>query len=214
MPAIADMITKMAKLGLNEDNPSIALQTTYLTYIQSTWLELYGEMAKAFPSRLLASQTVTVTSGTGALSPIPFIMVSTRDVGNNLAKLQNITYSDLEDISPTLAVTGAPSYVYTTANNVIKTYPINSTSLRVTYVPRPIDLSLTTAEDDIPVPPPFQEVLMWGGLRLLNLDERDKNVGGEIQLAETMYQRLRGNFFSYLEQSQLGVDVRVKGYLM
>jgi hypothetical protein len=178
--------------------------------MQSTLNELYGEIAELFPTRLVTTQTVTITSGAGTFGTTPFIIRRVRDTGNSSTELQPITLEDLDDRYPLLDSTGNPAYYYQTALATINTYPTNTTTLKVYYIPNPITLTTSTTETQLFIPAPYQEVLMWGALRLLMLDERDKAFVVSLQAVSAMYDKLSGDLKEWAQRQQVGVDDRVR----
>jgi len=215
MPSIAEMIDKVAKLGVNEDNPDATLRAIYLGYIQSTYNELYGEVAKSFPSMLLATQSVTLSSGAGTLTTKPFIVVNVYNTDEGSKPLEPTDYNTLRTLYPSLSNTGFPSYFYMSGFGTIKAYPTDGSTLSVDYIPNPTTLvDGTTTEDDLIIPVPYQEVLVWGALRLISIDERDKAVGTELPIVNSMYEKLKGDFLFWLKNYQVRESVSVRGYLM
>lgn len=66
----------------------------------------------------------------------------------------------------------------------IKTHPSNSTSILVRGIPRMTSLAADDEEDNIKIPPEFHDLLVWGPLVYMHIDERDKGVGGEVNVAQ------------------------------
>lgn len=203
----------MAKLGVNEDNPDVTERAIYLGYLQATYNELYGEVAATFPSALLALQNVTLSSGVGTLNPRPFQIVSVVDTTNNYGFVQPTTFSDYEATNPQLTPDSNPSWYWQEGLSNITTNSAANNVLRVSYIPNPGTLvDGTTGESDLFIPVPFQDVLLWGAMRYVRMDESDKMVGPELQSSATMYEVLKGNFFYWLKNGQVRQQTHAKKY--
>lgn len=215
MPSIAEMIDKVAKLGVNEDTPDATLRAIYLGYIQSTYNEIYGEVAKNYPTMLLQNQTVALTSGSGTLGTRPFIVDAVFNTDESSRQLEPTDLRTLRNLYPSMDATGFPSFFYISGFSTIKAYPADNSTLSVDYIPNPETLvDGTTGEADLIIPVPYQEMLVWGALRYLAYDERDKSVGAELGIVTAMYEKIKGDFLFWLKNYQVRKSISVQGYLM
>lgn len=213
MPSITNIISMMAKLGVNEDSPDAALRSIYLTYVQSTYNEVYGEMASTFPTRLRATQDVTLVNGVGTLAVAPYQIIAVYNTSNNFAEVNPTTLDDQMEATPALADAGLPSSYWQDGLMTIKGYPLDNSTLRVLYIPNPSTLTESTLESDLVIPVPFQDLLTWGAMRYLRIDESDKQVGGELASCALMYEKLKGNLFYWLKNGQVRKTINVTKHL-
>lgn len=208
MATVQDLVNRVAKLGLGEDEPDAAEQALYLSFIQASHNQLYGEVAESDVTTLLDSEDVTVTNGSGALAARPFIIKTVVDIDNKRA-LDPTDVLTLVKERPLLDATGKASRFYQKAN-AIKLDTNDSITARVWRMPMPQALTLTTNLSDLYIPEPYVDVLLWGALLQLAYDERDKGLVVEMQLCARMYDTFHGGFWNWLVKNQVREDLFVK----
>lgn len=194
---VSDIITQVAQLGLNEDYPDTALAERILSYVNRAHEQTYSEVGQYLEPVNSQTQTVAITAGQGTLSPEPDFFISVVDTTSS-RKLQATTASTLEDTDPALDAVGNPTYYYK-VGTTIYTYPINSTSLRVRYIPIKTELTAATTEAELPYPTKYHSVLVWGALYWMSLDERDLTTNTVLMSASGNYKQLIQKMASYLQ---------------
>ena len=149
------------------------------------------------------------------MATTPFIIKKVYNASNNYQELTPTTFDDQEEESPSFSMTGYPNVYWQDGLNSIKAYPLDNSTLSITYIPNPITLvDGVTAEADLIIPAPYQDVLMWGCLRYVRIDESDKNVGPEIQIANAMYEQIKGNLMYWLNNSQVRQKLKTVSYMV
>lgn len=211
MATVEDLVNRVAKLGLGEDEPDATEQALYLSFIQSVHDRVYGEVAKSYPTALLDSQEVEVTDGEGELDPAPFIIMQVTDT-DNAKILEPTDLLTLEQENPDLDDTGTPDRFYV-QGNMIGLDTDADTTLRVRHIPMPSTLTLTTELSALFIPAPFVDLLLWGAITQLAYDERDKGLVVEAQLCMKMYDQFFDPFWTWLAQSQPKQPLYVKACL-
>lgn len=201
MPTVSDLLDTIQDLALVGSGNS-ADDARVMRYMNLVYKEVYRRTAQQRPTLLLTSETVNITSGSGTMAATPFSVSLVKDTGNDNNKLKPTTLPELEDEYPALDDTGAPAWFYFTSGTAIKTYPVNSTTLSVRYVPSVGTLTTTSAEADIKIPPEFHDVLLWGTLVYMAYDERDKSMSGEVNTAQSKYEIALADYQSWLMYGQ------------
>lgn len=200
MPSVSTLLTTIKDLALvgtgdSDDDDRI------MRYMNMLYKEAYRTTSKAYPTLLLTTENVTVTSGSGTISATPFIVMRVKDNSNNRF-LKPTTLLALEEKYPSLSDTNSPSWYYITGTATLNTYPSNSFTAVVRYIPQAATLTSTSTESDIKIPPEFHDMLVWGTLIYMAHDERDKAFGVEMQVAQTKYEIAKADFQSWLHFSQ------------
>lgn len=209
MPAVSDILDTIKNLGLVGIGDSVD-DTRIMGYMNLVYKETYRKTAQQRPTLLLTTENVTITSGAGNLSVSPFAIRVVKDIDNGYKKLEPTTLPDLDDKDTDLTAAGPADWYYMTGTAAINTYPVNSTTLQVRYVPAANILTSTSAETDIKIPPEFHDILVWGTLIYLNFDERDKAMSGEVNLAQSKYELALGEFIQWLGEGQTREPLRTK----
>lgn len=172
MATVNEMITYVAGQSLNDDQPDTALQQRILRYINRAYKDTYAALAQYLENTQHTTQSVSVTSGAGTLSPAPFKIISVVDTTNKKV-LEPRSVRDLEMEYPALDDTGDPSYYYISGETTINTYPAGTQTLRVRYVPEPSSLVIGGAESTISIPPRYHDIIENRALYFMSIDERD-----------------------------------------
>jgi hypothetical protein len=209
MPSVSELLTQikdMALVGAGDASDDARV----LRYLNMIYKDVYRKTAKMAPTLLLAQDTVAISSGAGTMSVRPYSVEVVKDANNANRKLEATDLPTLEDKHPALDGTGAPSYYYFTSPTGIATYPVNTTSIKVRYVPAAGTLTADSVEADIKVPPEFHDMFVWGTLMYLNFDERDRAMGAEQATAGTMYSVALGDYQEWLLTGQPRKQVRTK----
>lgn len=212
MPTVSELLSTIKDLALVGAGDT-SDDTRIMRYFNLQYKDLYRKTAQLYPTLLSTNETVTITSGAGAISAAPHKVVDVFDNGNTANALQESTQSAVKRKYPLQADTGNPEYYYMTSETAINTYPVNSTTLDVDYIPRAGTLTSASTEADIKVPPDFHDLLVWGTLVWLSVDERDKQAGGEITLFQSKYEIALGDYQEWLIYSQVSEKDEVKAVL-
>lgn len=212
MPAVSDLLDTIKDLALVGAGDT-SDDTRVLRYFNLVYKDIHRKTAQMAPTLLLAQETVTITSGVGTMTATPFSVEFVKDSGNSNQVLDVTTLVELEDKYPALDDTGNPSWYYFTSATGIATYPTNSTTVKVRYVPVAATLASTDAESAIKIPPQFHDALVWGTLVYMAYDERDKVTGPETQIAQAKYDIAMGDYQQWLLSGQPRPTVRTKAIL-
>lgn len=194
---VSEIITQVAQLGLNEDFPDEELQERILAYINRGHEQAYTEVAQYLEPINSTTEAVVITGGTGTIVGDVYSFISVVDVDNNRV-LDPASASELEESDPALSQTGQPTRYYRIGNQIF-TYPVNDTNIRIRYVPQAQTLTAATTEAELPYPRNFQQVLVWGGLYWMSLDERDASTNAVLSVAGSNFQNLIGKMNIYLK---------------
>ncbi|RWE44231.1 hypothetical protein [Mesorhizobium sp.] len=182
-----------------------------LRYLNKGYNLVYARCAKACPSLYRETQDVTITDGAGDFAVPVHKVLTVFDKNNRYLKLKHRTTADVELEDPGLAATGDPCS-YDIRFGGLVTHPINSTVLKVPYIPNPTALTADTLEADILIPVVHHEVLEWAALYTLAYDERDKLVGSELQFTKATFDTLMDSLDLFLLSLQPSENLRVKHY--
>lgn len=211
MPTVSSLLDSVKSLALvgsgNADDTARILR-----YMNMVYSEAYRVTAVSYPTLLLTSENVTITSGSGTLTAAPFRIERVKDTSNNEI-LKPTTRLDIEDLYPALDDTGAPAWYFVEGTDGLRTYPVNSGTVQVRYIPRAGTLTSASAESDIKIPPEFHDLLLWGTLVYMAYDERDKSTGAEVNIAQSKYEIALNDFKTWLAFRQTGPKVRTKAVL-
>lgn len=194
---VSEIITQVAQLGLNEDYPDAELQERILAYINRGHEQAYTEVAQYLEPINSTTETVAITAGAGTIVGDIYKYISVVDT-NAGRVLTPTTAAELEEADPALSQTGQPIKYYKVGNQIF-TYPINDTSIRIRYIPQSQELTAITTEAELPYPRNFQQVLIWGGLYWMSLDERDASTNAVLAVAGSNFQNLIGKMNLYLK---------------
>jgi hypothetical protein len=175
--------------------------------------EVWRLTAREYPTLLTVTETVALTLGAGTVSAPPFGFVSVRDSTNGYNKLSPISLQALEDMDADLASTGNPCRYYMTSATAINGWPKNTTNLQVRYIPRKATLTIDSTEDDLKVPPEFHDMYVWGTMVYMSMDERDKAVSGEINVAQARYNMAMADYKTWLAEMQAGDELVTEAVL-
>ena len=205
---ILENIKNQALIG----NTGLPADTDKLVnYLNIAYRGVYDEIARSYPFFVATTQSVVITDGQGTLSPAPAYVLSVRDTGNTNQLLYKKDVEAIQADDNRLDAVGAPSNWYQEGFSTIKTYPVNSTTLSVRYVPNPATLSSTSLEAEIMIPPLYHDVLVWETLRTVMFDERDKLLGPENVIIDKRCEEIWGRLNSYLAYHTAQEPIRTKG---
>ncbi|MFN7834837.1 MAG: hypothetical protein ACK5NY_03465 [Burkholderiaceae bacterium] len=194
---VAQIVTLIAQQSLNESSPDVDMQNRIVGYVNRAYEAVYAGCAAWQHNKLLVSQTVAVTNGTGTLNPVPFKIAQITDTTNNRI-LPAVDILELEERDPALATTGAPLVYWIEQDSTLKTYPLATHSVRVRYVPKAATLSNTSAEADIKLPAEYHSVLVFGALFYMFMDEADLRSQQEIAINEAKFNEALASLKMYL----------------
>lgn len=184
MATVNQIVTFVARQALNDDQPDVELQERIVDYMNDAILDMYDRLAQYLTHHNGATQTLTLSSGSGTMATPPYFIRQVVDV-TNASVLKRTSIEDVEAEDPALTKTGRPMYYYT-EGDTISVYPSADVDLRIRYIPQPTVVAAGDPEEDIPLPKEAHYALKWGTMALMALDERDF---GQIslQVAETKY---------------------------
>jgi len=183
---VNSIISQIAYLSLDEDSPSSAMQTRILAYVNNAYREAFRQTAAANKQNLMTTETVTITSGAGTMTASPFKIEQVVDTGQDFV-LSPSTILEVEQRDRELDDSGNPTVYYMTGEQDINTHPIDSTSLRVRYIPDYVELAVDGAESTIKLPRSYHDLLVDGALFYMYQDERDVRAIQEINAAKTLF---------------------------
>lgn len=206
MPSVSDIMTTIKDLAL-VGSGSTSDDARILRYMNLVYGDLYRKTASAYPTLLQETETVTITSGSGSLTKNPHYVVRVKDTGNNSNPIYPTSIDKIEDKDPDISAAGTPTSFYVQGEKTLKTWPINSTTVSVRYIPSFTPLDSADAEADIKIPVEFHDILVWGTLVYMAHDERDKAVMGEIQVAQSKYEIGIAEFQVWLARGQVGDEL-------
>jgi hypothetical protein len=197
---VATIVQRVIGLGLNENAPDTDLQVKALGWVNNAYDEAYNVAASYAWVRLYETNTITVTNGTGTLPFYPKRLISVVDVPTKrVLKQSDIMY--VLSIDPVLERTGNPARFYTEGDTTIKTHPRNSTTVRCVAIRQPGELTLTSTEADIKIPPQHHELLIWAALPEAMMYERGFGNEGLLQVANARKTILMDNYMREMRES-------------
>jgi hypothetical protein len=182
----SEIITQIARLSTGESIPDTNFTAIILGYVNRAYEDIYTSLCDLDYVRLQATQTVTVTSGTGTLAPEPFRIHSVVDTTNDRLLLPRHPLI-IEEYDPDLDDTGSPAHYYLASATSLKVHPSASITARVRYTPKITPLTSTGTENSIKFHKEYHELLIWGGLIRLSYDERDLRNPSEIAFVIQQY---------------------------
>lgn len=208
MPTVSSILDSIKDLALVGSGNS-ADTDRIMRYMNLVYKEAYRVTAVSYPTLLLTSENVTITSGAGTITAAPFSILQVKDTSNNRI-LEPSSRVDIETMYPALDGTGSPTYYFMESETALKTYPVNSGTVMVRYIPRAGTLTSGSAESAIKIPPEFHELLLWGTLVYMAYDERDKSAAGEVNIAQSKYELALNDYKTWLLKGQTQAPVRTK----
>lgn len=194
---VSEMLTLVANVSVNEDEPDSVLTARHLRYLNLAYNRIWTRIAKANGNILETTQSVTVTSGAGTLSPVPYKVQSVVDTTNgNILEFKNPLW--LEEQNPDLDDTGTPKYCYISGSSTLNVYPSSSITARVRYMPQITELTSSTTSANISLPAEHHQIIPVGALMWIFLDERDARSEAEISRMKFEYRELMGELLDHL----------------
>ena len=163
MSTVSEIVDIIAAVSLNEDDPDSDTQTRMVRYINRAYFDIYRRVAQYLDNTEHTTQSVSVTSGSGTLSPVPLKILSVVDTTDERVLTKRSVY-DIELDDPNLDSTGDAVHYYVSGGSTLKLWPIDTKTVRVRYIPKPASLSITSLEDDIKLPAEFHDVLEFGAM--------------------------------------------------
>lgn len=194
------LISRVAFLSSDEDNPDSEAKTRILNYINLAHFEVYERTAVVNSNRLGTTEDLTQTAGSSTISAEPFKILSVADLDQEVM-LKERHIEDIEYEYPMVDKIGSPSYFYTTGTTTINTYPLDNANIRVRYIPMPTELVVGGAESTIPYPSPYHIVLINGALYYMYQDERDFRTVQEIGVAKNDFRDSINNLKQHLSMN-------------
>lgn len=208
----AEIVSQVVSLSIGEDNPAADMEAIAYKYLNAYYRELFNEIAPVNLNRNGASQTVSLTSGSGTLSPEPQRIIAVQHV-QSLRFLDATNMVDALYADPGADDTGNPVRYWIENATTIKVSPTPTctNSLKVIYSAKPAELTSTSTEADIKIPSWHHDLLVWGTMYYMNTWERGFNWQPAVQQAkgesETRKARLLGELYN-----SSTTPVRVRSY--
>lgn len=194
-----DIITQVANISAGEDSPDSADTARILRYVNNGYRQVYRQVAKINKNKLLTAENVSITSGSGTMTVTPLSIERVVDTTTD----EILKEADIEWIEKYLDAdiddTGSPEYFYWDgAGTTLKTFPLNTTTVRVRYLPAPTDLTSAGAETTISLPVAYHDILVEAALFYMYQDENDIRSAQEIQVAKFAYEEKLKGLMRYL----------------
>ena len=180
MPTAQQLIDNVKSLALVGATGSANDVPRIEAYFNMAYRELYELAAERYPWFVQTIQDVPAVLGVGTMNPQPLHILSVRDVNNSLAKLDQTDVLTVEERDPAFSATGNPNKFWVNGFASLNAYPFKNTTIRVRYTPNAAVLTSSSAESEIMFQPTHHDALVWGTLKLMAYDERDKIVGAEL----------------------------------
>lgn len=167
---VQQIVDRILDFSLDETDADNVLETRVLSDVNEVYKSLQHEISDVATADYMLTETVTITGGVGTCSP-QLRTFSVYDNGDNrfLTETDILT---LEQDSPSLDNTGAPTQFYITGGTTMNTYPLNDTTVRFRYYPEVNELLLTSTESEILAPKHLHQTLVDGGIYLMALREQ------------------------------------------
>ena len=205
----ATIITNIKSQALVGNTGAVDDSDRIVRYLNKGYNLVFARCAKACPSLYRKTQDVTITDGEGEFDEPVHQVLNVFDRNSRFSKLCHRTTDSVEETDPGLTATGNPES-YDIRFGGLATYPVNSTVLKVPYIPVPTALTANTPEAEILIPVVHHEVLEWAALYTLAYDERDKLVGTEVQFTKATFDSLMDSLTLFLLGLRPADETRVK----
>jgi len=174
---VSDILRLVKDLNLIGNTGAVGDDEKLTRYLNVAYRKWYDTITKEYPFFVQTTQTVAVANGAGTLSPVPHMILSVYDTGNNYTKLEGTDVLEVEEGKPELDEALPPDSYWLEGFASIKTYPKSTTTLRVRYVPAVATLGTTSLEASIMIPPMYHDLLVYETGLQVAYDERDKLMG-------------------------------------
>ncbi|TPM41418.1 hypothetical protein [Mesorhizobium sp. B2-3-4] len=213
MPTPAELVEAIKSLALVGATGDATVNVKVYTYLNTAYRQLYEMVAERYPWFVQTTQPVLMAAGEGTMDPQPLHILSVRDTGNNLAALTPTDVLTVESEYPGLDDTGNPSRYWVDGFTGLNSHPRSSTTLRVRFTPQANALSETSEESDIALQPVHHDALLWGTLKLMAYDERDKVIGAELAYNKDAHDEVLDRMWRYFESHAPKQKKQVQSYL-
>lgn len=213
MPSVQQLIDNVKNLSLVGATGSVDVIPRIEAYFNMAYREVYEMAAERYPWFVQTTQDVPVVSGSGTFFTNPLHILSVRDVNNSLAKLNPTDVLTVEDNDPAFSATGKPSKFWVNGFDKIFSYPFTDTTIRVRYTPNADILTSESVEGDIKLQPVHHDVLVWGTLKLMAYDERDKIVGAELAYNKDAHNEVLERMWRWFDAHAPKETKPIKSYL-
>jgi hypothetical protein len=206
---IDDMLNFMAIQGIGNDSPTDEDKTIYLKYLNVAHNELYS-LITLWGSAKSTYFPVDIVNGQGVLPNDVMRIARAVDVEHKqVLDVEDI--ARLEEVDPLLEATGTPTCYYI-QEPYIHTYPATTHTLQLRYFKFPNELTISTAETDIPYPAPYHHVLVDGALYYLLQAEGGFKAIPKIREAAIRWQTGKTALISYYGSNDAPLRVVSEDY--
>lgn len=170
---VTEILETMALMSVGGDNLTQKTKSIFLRYLNLANRNIYNKIASINPDLFINEQIQTIQDSEDVqLNQNPFL-VSVLYVENQYPGLLLKTFLDFVDFKKDFNGEGDPQ-IFTFRKDIVSIYPIRGNTqynLDIWYTPQPIILDENTAENDIPCPLSFHNLLVDESLYYLFLDE-------------------------------------------
>ena len=170
---VTEILETMALMSVGGDNLTPKTKSIFLRYLNLANRNIYNKTASINPDLLINEQIQSIQNNEDVqLNQNPFL-VSSLYVENQYPGLLLKTFLDFIDFKKNFNGEGEPQ-VFTFRKDTVSIYPIRANTqynLDIWYTSQPIILDENTAENDIPCPLSFHNLLVDEALYYLFLDE-------------------------------------------
>lgn len=197
---VSTLVQRIIDLGMNENAPDTDLQNKALGWLNNAYKEAYNVAANFGWAKYYESATITITNGSGSFPFAPRRVLTVVDNGTKRVLKQSDILTVM-NIDPSVTLQGNPARWYTEGETTVKVHPISSTTLNAVLLRRPADLTLTSVEADIKIPPHHHELLIWASLLEGMLYERGFGNDTLLQVANARKTQLQDAYMRELYSS-------------
>lgn len=213
MPTPAQIVENVMSLALVGATGATGDTARVYRYLNVAYRELYEMVAERYPWFVQATQNVSMTAGVGTMATQPLHILSVRDANNAFAELRPTDVLAVEEKDPAMDAQGSPDEFYVNGFVELNSHPLNDTTLRVRYTPQAATLEIGDNEVAIKLQPTHHDALLWGTLKLMAYDERDKVVGAELAYNETEHEKVLDRMWRWFDAHAPKESQPVKSYV-
>tara|TARA_R110000868_G_scaffold189695_2_gene433121 strand:- start:166550 stop:167185 length:636 start_codon:yes stop_codon:yes gene_type:complete len=200
---------RILEISHDEVAPDTNLKIKSLNWLNSAYHEIIGVCMPFLERYIEAIHSVDIMNGVGTLPTNTFRVLTVVDK-NNGYELTLKTRSEIIKQDASLNNTGAATYYWVDGND-IHTYPLNNTSVNVSYLKHVEDLLDGGTELDILIPKQFHHGLVWGGLVWSSVFERGFSSQGDLKMFQEKWEDVKREVKLSLS-SQSSSNLKVKSF--
>jgi len=176
-----EILKQVASISAGDDSPDSSDTTRIMRYVNNGYRAVYRQTSEMNRNKLLTSEDVTITTGSGTMTIVPLSIEQVRDTTtDDFLEASDIEYIE-KKLDEDIDDTGAPEIYYWNDTTTINTWPEDSTTIRVRYIPTPATLTSAGTEASILIPVAYHDILVEAALFYMYQDENDIRSISEIQ---------------------------------